>query len=530
MTQQACVISNLSLSFPTQSIFQNISFSLFAHQTSAMIGRNGQGKSLLMHLLHENRPDISAYTGQIHWQIPHAYLSQLNHLDSSNETTIAQVLKIEHLYQAFQHVEQGSANFDDYDLLENKWHLPALWETQLKDANLPTQLDFKVKYLSEGQKTKLALCHLFLQTDHYLLLDEPSNHLDLESRQWLIQKIDQHASGVFIISHDQVLLRQVDHIYALSQLGLQHVCGNYEDYKELSMLKTHALAQRIDQQKRDLKAIHTQQNEQLLKMQKKSGQAKKLRQSGSQPKMVLNAKKSQAEQSLASIQKQQVRQSCQIQTELSKQQNEYEIIKPQQFYFKQNAMLTGEMLRINHLRLPYGTAKPVHLALQADYKIHLKGHNGAGKSTLLKLIQKAQSHDVASIFLKAQLTYLEQSLKILDANLSAVENLMKFNDSISATGWRNLLGQLRIRGDLSTLAVKHLSGGEKLKVILLGISHAKTTIHLLLLDEPENHLDIESKDLLANAIQNFNGAVILVSHDLEFVKNCGIKNSYSLTE
>lgn len=529
MTQQACVISNLSLNFPTQRVFQHLNFSLFTQRSSALIGRNGLGKSLLMEILQFQQHEMLPYTGQIHWQFPHAYLPQLDRILCTSPTTIAQVLGIDDLYQALVRIEQGIADFEDYALMQDQWHLPALWQQQLKDANLPTQLDFNVQALSEGQRTQLALCALFMKDDHYLLLDEPSNHLDAPSRQWLVEKIHQHHAGLLLISHDRTLLREVDHIYALSTLGLQHVQGNYDDYENFIELKTQALEHSIDQQKRGLKTIQAQQHAQLLKMQKRSEQAKKRRQSGSQPKMVLNAKRSQAEASLSSLQKQQNRQKDDLKSELTSNQIEYEIVQPQQFEFSNAcAILSGEILRLHDVVLAYGTTIPIRFALDATQKIHLQGKNGSGKSTLLKLIREANQHASDLIYLHANIAYLEQHLSILDPTLNAVENLSVFNDILTATEWRSLLGQLRLRGDLATLAVQHLSGGEKLKVILLGISQAKEPFNLLLLDEPENHLDLESRHLLAHAIRNFPGAVILVSHDHDFVKDCGIVEGYVL--
>lgn len=111
-------------------------------------------------------------------------------------------------------------------MVENHWDAPQQWQQILSNANLPTNLKFPIQQLSEGQKTKLALCRLFLKQDHYLLLDEPSNHLDTESRQWLIQSIYAHKAGVCVISHDQRLLNEVEYIYALSELGLQQITGN----------------------------------------------------------------------------------------------------------------------------------------------------------------------------------------------------------------------------------------------------------------------------------------------------------------
>ena len=533
MTQQACVITNLSLEFATHSLFNSFDFALFAGKKTALIGRNGQGKSLIMQILHLQHQHSLHYSGQIHWQMPHAYLSQFSRLIYNNDTTIAQVLEIESLFKAIQRVESGKGSFKDYDDLEHHWHLPQLWEKQLTEANLPTDLNFKIHHLSEGQKTKLALCHLLLKKDHFLLLDEPSNHLDADSRQWLINQIHQHPSGLLIISHDRILLQEMDHIYALSDKGLQHIEGNYSDYEDFIQTKIRALDQKIDQHKRDIKSMQVQQHQQILKMQKRSEQAKKLRLTGSQPKMVLNAKRSQAERSLANIQKQQNRQHIQLKDDLSKYQSDREIIRAQQFQFQQHSIRDGEILRLKQVVLPFGVQTPIDFSLTANQKIHLHGQNGSGKSTLMNLIRSLQQqkdeYDSNQFFLNANIAYLEQNLNILDPQLNAVENLHHFNEDLTSTEWRTLLGQLRIRGDLSTLAVEKLSGGEKIKIILLGLSHAQSPFNLLLLDEPENHLDIDSRDILASAIQKFKGAVILVSHDQTFVDRCGIQEQFLIS-
>lgn len=119
---------------------------------------------------------------------------------------------------------------------------------------------------------------------------------------------------------------------------------------------------------------------------------------------------------------------------------------------------------------------------------------------------------------------------VLNETLSAIENLRQINPDIPEVEWRNLLSQLRIRGDKGTYPLSQLSGGEKLKVALLGLSQVSPQPELLLLDEPENHLDIESQALLASAIRSYKGAVILVSHDEQFVRDCSINEVFKMNE
>lgn len=521
--QQACIISNLSLAFPTQTMFTQLNFVLFSGQTSAVIGRNGLGKSLLFKLLHLQQHSDLAYSGQIAWHIQHDYLAQLQRL---NAKTIAEALDISHLHNAFERIENSSANFEDYDLVENCWDLPQKWQQILSNAQLPLDLNFPIQYLSEGQKTKLALCRLFLKQDHYLLLDEPSNHLDAMARKWLIESIQAHKAGVCIISHDLQLLNQMQHIYALTAQGLQHVSGNYADYVQQHQQQIHALTQSIQQEKREFKQLKQQQHDSLMKAQKRQRKGAQLRDSNSQAKILLDFKKEQAGQSFGKLRAQQIRQADETQSSLQEKQTALEKIKPQRFDFQFQSSKQGEILRIHDLQLPYATTQNIKLSLQAGEKIQLKGANGVGKSSLLKMIDQSQSTE---IFFTGQSLYLDQNFSLLNDDFSVIENLAKFNPDILEVEWRNLLGQLRIRREKALLKLGQLSGGEKLKVALLGISQHHQNIDLLLLDEPENHLDIESRELLAQAIEQFKGAVILVSHDDCFVKQSGVNEAYLLS-
>jgi ATPase subunit of ABC transporter with duplicated ATPase domains len=152
MTQQACIVSHLSLELAQQKLFDHLNFQLPLHQFTGLIGRNGQGKSLLMSLLQEQTASQLPYSGQISWQCPHQHLAQLQRVQAN---TIAQALDIDDLYLCFERIQQGTASFTDYDLVEHLWHLPTEWQQLLESADLPTALDTPTQNLSEGQKPNL---------------------------------------------------------------------------------------------------------------------------------------------------------------------------------------------------------------------------------------------------------------------------------------------------------------------------------------------------------------------------------------
>ncbi len=523
MTQQACIVSNLSLELAQHKLFDQLSFQLPLHQFCGLIGRNGQGKSLLMSLLQGQSTEL-AYLGQISWQCPHQHLAQLQRVQAN---TIAQALDIEDLYQCFERIQQGTASFNDYDRVEHLWHLPTEWQQLLESAGLPTALDTPTQYLSEGQKTKLALCRLFLLKDHYLLLDEPSNHLDIQGRQWLIDQMAQHPTGGLMISHDRQLLSHVQGIFALNQLGLQYYGGNYALYQQQHQLQVEALSHAVQQEKRELKQLKEQQHQSQMKAQKRKKTGEKLRASGSQAPILLDAKKEQSEQSLSHLRKQQSKQLADAKDELQQKQTQLEHLKSQSFEFTQTSGKSGEILRCQQLQLTYAKTQPIDLALTVGEKLHLIGANGTGKSTLLKTLQGLIPPLAGEIYCKVSAVYLDQNLSLLNENLSAVEYLCGIDSNLNEQQARTLLGNLQIRRDKALSPLTKLSGGERLKVALLGLK--QQAVELLLLDEPENHLDIESRELLAQAINSFNGAVILVSHDESFVEECGIHESYVLS-
>ncbi|AOA58397.1 ATP-binding cassette domain-containing protein [Acinetobacter larvae] len=527
MTQTACVISQLDLMIQDRKILTSLNFQLYHGQCSALIGANGQGKSLLLSLLAQRTiPNISA-SGQIQWQTQFAYLAQLQRLDAN---TIAEALGVAVLAKHFKHIAQGQTDAEALDAVDGHWHLPILWQQLLQDAQLPTDLDYPIAQLSEGQRTKLALCQLFQFKQHYLLLDEPSNHLDQHSRAWLIKAIQQHPAGCLLVSHDRELLDQVQHIYALSQQQLHHVRGNYTHYQQQQQLQRAALEQRVADGQKQLTYMVQQQQQAQRKAEKRQQSGNKIRQSGSQAKILLDFKKEQAQQSMAARQKQFSQQHHKATTQLQAHQQQLFQVKAQRLQLLWGTQRkSAEILRCKHLQLPQLQHAAISFALNAGEKIQLAGNNGCGKSTLLALIAAQAICDTEKLYCAVDVLYIDQHFSMLDRTQSAVDNLRRLYPKPTDLHYRRLLGQLQLKAEKACCPLAQLSGGEQLKVALLYMSQISAEVGLLLLDEPENHLDIASKEILADAIRAYPGSVILVSHDRQFVRDCGIVKVYQLS-
>lgn len=265
----ACHFSQLTIEFNQARLFPPLTRSL-ACQQNALIGHNGKGKSILLRLLAQK---ITPSAGQVNWNMPFVHVDQLTRLQGN---TLAQALDIHEIYQAFQRVDAGIATLEDIELLDGKWQLPVTWENLLDSAQLPVALDTPIAHLSGGEQTRLALCRVFLQTESFLLLDEPDNHLDYQGQQWLVKQLAQHKAGSLIVSHNRNLLSYADTILELSEKGLFEYGGNYTLYETQKRAEIASLEAASDRLNSQIKNEKRQQQATLQKTTQRNDKASQL--------------------------------------------------------------------------------------------------------------------------------------------------------------------------------------------------------------------------------------------------------------
>lgn len=506
-----------------ETLFQSISCSMTKRRVG-LVGRNGIGKSLLASILAgETQPASGVVTSPSSFMM---YRQQPSDL-LSGQQSIAQFLGTDSVLHALKQIEQGDVSEHWFELVGEQWDIELKLKQQLAAMGLPQDPDFSCARLSGGQLARLQLWQLFEETE-LLILDEPSNHLDTEAKQWLIESMTHFGGAILLISHDRELLRAMEEIWELSGLGLQVFGGNYDVYAEQKRTELQAVERQLAQVDKQKKRLAEQAQKNREKADQRAAQGNKLRKDGSQPKILLDGKKDSATASASNRNKNEQLRQVHLQAKERALQSRHEQLKAQKLYLADNPNRSKKVLSIQEGILPFGDSTPITLQIFANDKVHLKGKNGCGKSTLLKTLLGELSLLSGELQVNTPLYYLDQHFGAVNPNLSLLENVMETCQEMTESEARTLLAGIGFRRDAVFRLGCVLSGGEKMKLAMLIVSHQHSQ-PLLLLDEPDNHLDLESKIMLSQALNTYKGGFVLISHDQDFASESGVLRQIELT-
>ena len=507
-------------------LFHNLSWSLNAHR-SALIGRNGVGKSVLVNLI---RGKLSPTQGSITCHKNIGYFDQQHDEVAPNSTlSIAAYLGLSTPLLALEAIANGSCDPDDFATVGDNWLLAQHLSAQLSALNIPSDYWQHCNTLSGGQLARLKLWQLFNANYSALILDEPSNHLDLQAKQWLNEQIDAFDGPILIVTHDPLLLKHIPYIYELTPHGLTSFSGHYDDFIAATKRATQVLAQQISHVKKQQRKLQLETQKNHEKAQQRAAKGKALRKRGSQAKVLLDAKKDQAtansKRQKASVQQQQVKLSDTANTLLAKQ------IQPEHTHFSLQTLATHNrkaIVRALQLTLPYGTNAAIDLVVCEGEKWHISGGNGTGKTTLFNILQRKTAAISGTLQLNSAVFCLDQHYQLLALNRSVLDNLTDFCPTLSTCEARTLLAGIGFKAEHVYITADKISGGQKMKLAMLIVSHQPNR-PILLLDEPDNHLDTASKQHLAAALYDYKGAILLISHDPMFIEQVGVDCTLNLS-
>ena len=506
-----------------EQLFNNISCSLINRRVG-LVGRNGIGKSIFSKLITQ---ELSPTIGHVALRASVGSFQQTSQDIHKAHLTIAQFLNVEHILTALEKIQNGCFEQQHFDVVNDQWELESTLQKELKQLNLPMDLNFPLQKLSGGQLAILKLWQLFNAQPELLILDEPSNHLDKPAKSWLLNNISSFKGHVFLISHDTVLLNEMEQIWELNTKGLTQYGGNYDFYFQQRSLEANSIERELNNVKNQLQKLAKQSQNNKEKAEQRAAKGAKSRKSGSQAKVLLDAKKDNATSSQSSRTKNEKLRHKQITLRDQAIKAKHEQIFDQKIQLPTNTQSSKRLVNIINATLPFGNSEAFNLDIFSNSKVHLQGNNGSGKSTLLKVIMAKQKLQHGDITINGSVCYLDQDFSLLLENTSLTNNVKHYCSQLNDANIRTLLAGIGFKGDSADRRVVNLSGGEKMKLAMLMVSH-QAQQPLLLLDEPDNHLDINSKRLLANSLNAYNGAFILVSHDQTFASHAGITQIHNL--
>ncbi|MEO3432864.1 ABC-F family ATP-binding cassette domain-containing protein [Inquilinus sp. CAU 1745] len=524
------VADGISATLPDgRVLFSGVTLS-FGRERTGLVGPNGVGKTTLARLLTGLQPPSA---GSVRRNGAIFHLAQEIPHDPS--ATLAGLLGAEERLAALDRAEAGRATVADIAVIGEDWDLRDRALTALRAVGLDhLPLDRPVPGLSGGEATRAALARARLEAPDFLVLDEPTNHLDAESRDALYRFLEGWEGGCLAISHDRALLRRMDRILELTTLGLATYGGGYDAYMEQRTAEAEAAARDLAAAEGQLRRTRRTMQEDKEKSQRRDARGRRERASGSQAKILLDAKKERAGQTRKRTAAAADRRLEEAAATVAEAQERIERRRVPAFHLPPTGLPGGRLVleldRVTYT--PPGVATSLidnfSLTVTGPERLAITGPNGSGKTTLLRLIA-GHLHPKAGVVRRAgEAAWLDQQGGGLDPSASVLENFRRAHPDIREEAARGLLARFLFRNDAALATVGTLSGGQKLRAALacaIGAGHPPS---LLLLDEPTNHLDLDSLAAVETALSFYDGALIVVSHDRDFLNAIGIEREVRL--
>ena len=503
--------NNLNKSFGIDTILENVSFTVNEGDKVGIIGVNGTGKTTLFKIL----SGIYGYdSGDIYLGkgVEIGYLEQNTNFHSEG-TIFEEVLEVfKDLIEMETYLrdlevkianESSNPNSKELEKIMNEYSNKLEKFSELNGYGYKSEakgvlkglgfsdedMDKKINILSGGEKTRVLLAKLLLKNPSLLLLDEPTNHLDSEAIEWLEVFLKQYKGTVIIISHDRYFLDQVvNRVFEIHNKKLRTYNGNYSKFIELSKVEKELEIKKFEDQQKEIK-----KQEESIDRLKAYGREKHLKRARSKEKML----------------------------------DKVEVLdRPEMYRKKANIKFSpsvtsgNDVLEARDISMGYGDRtlfNNLNLNIYRGEKVALIGPNGAGKSTLFKIIMNNLQPLTGSVKLgtNVHVDYFHQEQKTLNLDNTIIDEIWNDHPQLTQTTLRTMLGAFLFEDEEVFKKISTLSGGERARVAILKLILSNS--NFLLLDEPTNHLDIDSKEVLEEALLNYEGTLFTISHDRYFL-------------
>ena len=508
------------------TLFSDLSVA-FGRERTGVVGRNGAGKSTLLRLIAgQTEPGDGAVVraGRV------GFLEQA--VGQPVDATIADALGAADGLAILARVLAGEGAVDD--LAEVDWTLEDRMATALAEVGLPAlEPDRLIGSLSGGERTRLRLAALLLDQPDLLVLDEPTNHLDGEGRAIVAGVLERWKGGAVVVSHDRDLLRRMDRIVELSSLGAAIHGGGYDLYAERKAAERAAAERGLEVAERDAGRIAREGQRAVEKKARRDKAGRAFAARKSEPKILLGAMAERAENSGARENRLAERRGAAAEAALTEARERVERIRTLAIPLPTTGLAVGRtVLALDEAiwDAPDGRriVGPVSLKLTGPERVAITGGNGAGKTTLLRLMTGDLEPVAGRVERPARAALLDQETALLHPDETLIEAYRRLNPEATPNAAQAALARFLFRNAAAQRLVGTLSGGERLRAGLACVMTGARPPQLLILDEPTNHLDLDSIAAVEAALAAWDGALVVVSHDADFLAAVGVGRTLGL--
>ncbi|MGK9169114.1 ATP-binding cassette domain-containing protein [Inquilinus limosus] len=504
-------------------LFEDLTLAFGAERTG-LVGRNGVGKSTLLRLL---LGEIPPQSGRIRRR------GRIGHLPQTIRVvpgmTAADALGIAPALARLDRLLAGQGS--EEDLAAADWTVEERAAAALPRLGLPAALNLRrpLGTLSGGEATRLVLAGLLVDPPEMLVLDEPTNNLDADGRDAICALLEEWRGGALVVSHDREVLRRMDRIVELSSLGARSYGGNWDDYRARREAEAEAVQRNLAHAEQEVVRLARDRQAVLERKARSDARGRRSRAGGGQSKLLLDAAKERAGQTQARQSGLQERRQESAEAALAEARAAVERVERLAVSLPSTGLAAGTLvLAFEQVSwTPPGAAWPVlrdlSFTLVGPERVAVTGPNGAGKSTLLRLAAgELEPHKGKIRRFGGGIAMLDQRAGGLRPERTILENFRAMHPDATDNACRAALARFLFRADAALHMVGSLSGGETLRAALACVLGGPRPPRLLILDEPTNHLDLDSIAAIERAVAAYDGALLVASHDPDFLAAVGI--------
>lgn len=512
-------------------LFDGLNLVLQKHDKTALVGNNGSGKSTLLKIA---SGALRPVQGIVKTSAQPYYVPQL--IGQLNDHSVAQALQVDKKLNALKEILDGSVTEENLALLEDDWSIEercaeAFDRWQLNDLALSQ----KMGSLSGGQKTKVLLAGIQLHQPETVLLDEPSNHLDMQSRRILYDYISRADETLLVVSHDRTLLNLLSTVYELSSRGIVVYGGNYEFYTGQKAIESEALNNELRNKEKELRKAKETERETMERQQKLDARGKKKQEKAGLPTISMKTFKNNAEKSTARTKGIHEEKISTLSQELTELRKELPGIDTMKMDFDNSKLHEGKtLIKASGINFRYAEnflwKEPLSFRLTSGERKIIQGANGSGKTTLIKILLNELLPSVGKIEMAAlKAIYIDQDYTLVDHAQTVYEFAQEFNSGALQEHEIKIRLSRFLFGKEDWYKPCHaLSGGERMRLMLCSLAIRNQAPDLILLDEPTNNLDIQNIEILTTAINEYKGTLLVISHDDYFLKQINASDAIVL--